>query len=228
MEPLMHTCYHLPEDPECASNYNGSGFPSASYTGNMTAPSGLKGEYTIVNKYATRTATQQELQAAPVITIVDTPFVHVPQITNKRWIGPGVNEAWIYTYAGEPNGEPVGDMRTFVEHSPDGSITRSVVNNHWRNPLEGSLLRKEIYRNAATPTPMFVEAYTYSEPTAGGYPAKIGSLVAGYLNRGIHEEHRPLRVVQKTLDGTVFTSSVDQYDIFARPIKVTKSSAPSP
>jgi len=226
LEPLMHTCHHEPEDPWCSYNYNGNGFPPNTFTGSMIAPSGLKGEYTAANRNASRPgATYQDMMT--LVGMIDTPEIEVPQIVSKRWIGPGVDYLWTYAYEGEVNG-PGGDTRTLVERNPDGSVVKYLVNNRWRNPLEGSLLRKEVFQSAAASTPTLVENYTYGEPNAGGYPSKIGTLIAGYLNRGIHEEFRPLRLVQRRQSGILFSHSVEQYDAFARPLRITKASAPLP
>ncbi len=147
-------------------------------------------------------------------------------LTSKRISGPGISPAtWSYTYHPRWSfaNTCVGTTcrsRT-IESRPDGSSVEYVFGNNYATDV-GDLLEKTL-TNGGT----FVERVSYQTSSVPGpYPADAGQLIS--QGNPLTVKLRPINSVQTLRDGRLFTKSIGQFDQFAQPTSVTKSSADTP
>lgn len=164
-------------------------------------------------------------------------------LVKKRLSGPGmISQEWKYTHAAlqswivgsgpgcnsDDCAEPVcvsddcaGTAATTIL-GPDNVRTRYVFGNSYRYN-EGKLLRIE--RGTGDSPPVRTERMEYQLAQSGQpFPTPIGSSLQSRSDGFVAEYLRPLQTSAITQDGATFSSTVNGYDLFARPLSMTKSS----
>lgn len=207
------------------------------YTGTITHPSGATGTFSFQSRTHGRSYVPKVCVRPGGIAVLDdyaqTPFLfNTVGIIQKKIEGPGLASPNIWTYSyGAPNNSweencAAGCVATkTVEVTGPDSWTRYTFGNRYRHS-EGRLLKTE---SGSGPTNILeVEETVYqTDPTGQPYPQYLGSSL---YTRGDYMAGKLTPVKTRTIkrQGTGFTYTANSYDQYARPISVTKSSAPSP
>ena len=163
----------------------------------------------------------------------------------QNYIAPGSWAPGPYTYTRVPDeGKPLTDISTYIiadpvcvsdscagkvateVREPGGEWTRYTFGNSYRYN-ERKLLKVE--RGTGPSLISRIEQSTYElARSAQPFPTPIG-ISRQYKGDAITATSlRPLRSKVVTQDGVAFSSVVNTFDKFARPLNVTKSSAPAP
>ncbi|MGN7830404.1 hypothetical protein ACTJI2_02175 [Pseudoxanthomonas sp. 22568] len=241
----LRTLYvtYLPDTTTCesAGDVGGSGG-----TGTLTHPSGASGSFTVNwvrhgRSYVPNGCVMGgggRVRYAVIPQTFDT-----PSLTSKQISGPGITTAtWTYAYSA-----PTGSWSQSCPTPTSCVRTKTVTVNgpgEWLRYTfgtkvfedEGKLLKTE--RGGSASALLRTDETTYQLSATGmAYPPLLGRSPNG-RGDGMSQYHAPQRKVVTTQQGTVFTWQVDAtcggngttlcFDTFARPIKVTRSSAPSP
>ncbi|WP_203321528.1 RHS repeat protein [Pseudoxanthomonas beigongshangi] len=207
------------------------------YTGTITHPSGAIGTFSFQSRTHGRSYVPKVCVRPGGIAILDdyaqTPFLfNTVGIIQKKIEGPGVASPYIWTYSyGAPNNSweencASGCVATkTVEVTGPDEWKRYTFGNRYRQN-EGRLLKTE---SGTSPTNILeVEETVYqTDPTGQLYPGYLG---ASLYTRGDYMAGKLTPVKTRTIkrQGTGFTYTANSYDQYARPVSVTKSSAPAP
>jgi len=206
----------------------------------VTHPSGLIGSFTTVPKWHARSY---------VPTACDNPgggatfreytplFIAQESLISKSISGPGLaTSTWSYGYsAPQPSamrdacavGQSCADSRWVDVTSPEGDRTRYTVSTRW-GVSEGKLLKTEVFDGGSTL--LSTTSTSYAPSSAGPFPARLGTMLGASLgtNVDISERWSPTKETVTGQQGRIFKMTVNSFDGYARPVSVTKSSAPSP
>lgn len=147
-------------------------------------------------------------------------------LTKKRVTGPGVDLTWNYGYT--PGHNRPGNLTpwqyvTTTVTNPDQTKTRYIVNNIYRDRLEGRTSRIEIVDAAGAI--QREEHYEYAGPAQGPYPSKLGSSLLAHVNTAGIETYIPLLKRTVVQQGDAYTYRVDGYDALARTTAASQYSA---
>lgn len=207
------------------------------YTGTMTHPSGAVGEFKVQSKVHGLSYVPKICRApgAPqsLANYAVNPFLFdVVGLIQKTVTGPGLpSRQWIYSY-GPPNNSWLANCPNnscvstkTVEVIGPSDFVRYTFGNKYRENV-GKLMKVESGESSNSIRRTVATAYQL-DPNGRPYPAKVGS---SPFDRGDHMSEKLLPVLQETViqDGRAFSRTAQQFDQFARPTQVTKSSAPSP
>jgi len=158
-------------------------------------------------------------------------------ITSKTISGPGITTPyqWTYTYSpangcysgGFPDSTPTSNLcqpgsptTKWVDVlDPSGVTTRYTYGNRFEVD-DGYLL------SISKPGQVTIQTYQLDSP--GSYPALAGGPSKSRGGAVFAAKIIPLKEKSIVQDGVKFTWRVNTYDAWARPINVTRSSAPSP
>lgn len=161
-------------------------------------------------------------------------------LRSKTVSGPGLaQQTWIYQYS-DAVASWVHDpcfstnscvtTRTPSITNPDGTRTSFTFTTVQNSKLEGKILRTKWFDaqlNLKKET-----ALAYAPFNQGPWPSRVGgNPTDANFSNGAHVADSYLSPVATTIttqDGVIFTESVNSFDSFARPLSVTKSSAPAP
>lgn len=227
-------------------------------SGTMTHPGGAVGSFTVVPVTFGRSWVPLDCRGMASgggsQGYSRIPSEHIaPALSEKKLSGPGLPATglvWRYAYGaanacyapGGPSPQigvrcapdaPV--TRTVTVNDPEGVATRYVFGNRFEI-TEGQLLRTDVGWNGTNA--LSTTIYAYAAPNTGPYPDPIG--ISGQKRGDGYLTTRHTPQMSKTLfqQGTAFTWQVQAtcgsngatlcFDTFARPTKVTKSSAPAP
>ncbi|WP_133498438.1 hypothetical protein [Cognatilysobacter terrigena] len=163
-------------------------------------------------------------------------------ITGKAISGPGIQARnYTYSYAGldpgyemtsDPtwnssiNATPTPHFKTVTLTDPDGDQHVSVFGRD-SNLNEGLLFREETRRGGTVTRAVSYEYVSDAEVGAYPFAGTVGQSMAPHDNRFMSTDNRPVKKTVVSQDGTDFTSLVNAFDSFARPVSVVKfSSAP--
>ncbi len=160
------------------------------------------------------------------------PVFATDSIVSRTITGPGLPAAtWTYSYSAA-TGSTLDDAcyqsgtclaTSYVDVTdPGGNLTRSTFSNRMDNS-EGQLLSVDSYSGSSTLL-KHVE-YQYALATQGPYPAQLGTDFTNNVNPSPNLFLRPLRSRVIIQDGVTFSSYVNSYDIYARPLSVGKWSS---
>ena len=174
--------------------------------------------------------------SGPGITAAEWNYTYVPGISFIRDHGatfkyPVCNWATYGVLCSNPHclqESCAGSSRTTVSQ-PDGNWVRYSYGNTYRYN-EGKLLKVETGASGST-TALKTVTNTYDltlGSVAKPYPASYGSSQRTAFDGFSSQYHRPLETTDTDQDGMRFKSQVDTFDGLARPLQVTKSSAPFP
>lgn len=201
-------------------------------------PSGVTGIFTVSPRWHAR-----NYVPTYCVSLGSSAYEYLPvvfgtlSLTGRTMIGAGLPDGglvWTYQYeaasgsaasdaCAASNSCPVTKWVSVT--SPEGDISRHFFSNRW-GELEGRLLKTERFRGAG---PILdSEEIEYAISTHGPWPGRIGSLLSEYKSNFIRQEVL-VPELRRTIrrQGTVFKSQVNGFDAYARPVSVTKSSAPA-
>jgi len=207
------------------------------YVGTITHPSGARGEFSFQSRTHGRSYVPKVCIKPGGVGGADdyaqTPFLfNTVGIIQKKIEGPGIASPYIWTYTyGTPNNSweencAAGCVATkTAEVTGPDSWTRYTFGNRYRQS-EGRLMKTE---SGTGPTNILeVEETVYQTDSTGQpYPEYVGTSL---YTRGDYMATRWTPVSTRTItrQGTKFTHTTNSYDQYARPVSVTKSSAPAP
>jgi len=161
-------------------------------------------------------------------------------LVSKSITGPGLTpQTWTYRYS-DAVASWVHDpcyatsscvtTRTSTEISPDGTRTSFTFTT-----IQGSKLQGKVLKTQWLDSQLVVKketTVTYAPFNQGPWPARLGgNPTYEYIPAGVHVADSYISPVQATttrLDGVAFSTTVNAFDAYARPLSVTKASAPSP
>jgi len=234
----LRSAFTMPYSPGgLMCSESGASITQSVYTGTITHPSGAIGTFSFQSRTHGRSYVPKVCVRPGGIAILDdyaqTPFLfNTVGIIQKKIEGPGVASPYIWTYSyGAPNNSweencASGCVATkTVEVTGPDEWKRYTFGNRYRQN-EGRLMKTE---SGTSPTNILeVEETVYqTDPTGQPYPGYLG---ASLYTRGDYMATRwtPVRTRTITRQGTKFTNTTNSYDQYARPVSVTKSSAPTP
>lgn len=225
----------------CSTQNAVGGLSGAVKTGSITGPSGATGVYSVQVLHGGRSYVPKFCWG---YTLADISFVDIPRdtwsyaITSKVVSGPGlVPSVWSYSYSpGNSSWEAdcaAGCTSTVwtEETHPDGTRRRTTFSNKY-GETENLKLKEEFFANSAT-SAMRVVDYTYAiSPmieSNSPYPWRsVGQDQSFRTNTRISERWTPVQSIRIRQDGMEFSSVVNAYDRFARPLSVSKASSVIP
>lgn len=205
----------------------------AGSTFSITHPSGATGTFSLTNRLHGRTGARYTCRPyGPSFLPVESHILRALSIDRKVISGPGLSTlSWDYRYsplaASLDTGQHIACQTTPCPETRDVTVTRE--NGAWDKytfsqkfgDLEGKKLREE---HASTTGVVSRTDYQYQRTSGGSY-ARAGADPCWVCSKE-EEMPKPLsrRVIQQ--DGRTFTLQVEQFDAFARPIRVVRSSSP--
>lgn len=226
--PVTH-----PMTPFCSTR--SIAHPGGNMVSTVTHPSGVVGKFTVAGTFHGRSYVPSSCTPVTDRETIPGLFGNFA-LVRKEFSGPGIaTNAWSYAYSPAVSSaardacaasQTCANSKWVTVTDPDGNLTRYTFSNRW-GESEGELLKEEQYQGTATL--LRTEQNTYATATHGPYPSLVGEVLSGYAsNIAKQQTWHPLKARATTQQGTVFTYSVNAFDIRARPTSVTKSSAPSP
>lgn len=220
-----------------------------SFVGTITHPSGATGEFTFQSKMHGRSYVKKICVRLTTDPSELSEYAHFPYyfdvvgITRKKISGPGLPSAqWDFTF-GPPNNSweencsnnSCASTKYTEVAGPEGTWNRYTFGNRYQES-EGKLLKVESGSGPSNILRTETTAYVLNSSNQP-YPE-----LAGYspFSRGDHSSEKFLPVQSRvtTQQGRIFTWQVASncgstgttfcFDVFARPTKAIKSSAPAP
>ncbi|GAB3353505.1 hypothetical protein [Lysobacter tyrosinilyticus] len=224
--------------------FNGcrSGVPvGASFIYTVTSPSGAQAAFQF--DLVTHGRTHVPKDCRPT---TGTPgWLYYPDIytifglTKKTISGPGLGTlAWTYSYYGRssfknfclsfPASQTCIPTADVVEVDPAGTVTTFTYGNKFQEN-EGQLLRVKVEKDgvvARTSSFAYVQASDLVDTVNFPFADKVGESPQARDDGFLSELNRPQKATSIQQDGVEFKNTVNSFDEFARPKKVTRSSAP--
>lgn len=217
--------------------------------GAMTHPSGAVGEFTVAGGFAGRSWVPGECRSPfnddAGKTAVDPRVIPIWRVFKKKISGPGIGSSglvWSYNfgpanycwsgadtasfYPLQPSKFCTSSSPTTREvqvSAPDGAVTRYVYGNRFR-VNEGKLLRVDDGWNGGAA--IRTTYYSYRSSDAGPYLKSNGDSLQKRGDYLVTNSNMPQESVLIDEGGVRYSSQVNEFDSFARPIRVTKSSSP--
>jgi hypothetical protein len=203
----------------------------------VTAPSGLTGTFALSATYHARSYVPSECRVVSTSYAEDNfPIFGTGSLVRKTLSGPGLtSRTWNYVYSpavGSTTHDPCAqngtcnDSRWVDVTDPEGDRTRYTLITRW-GATEGKTRKVEFFQGASTP--LRTETTTYAPYNGGPYPSDLGGAIDDYeANLIKNQTWSPVSSVIVSQDGRVFSYIVNSFDTQARPVSVTKSSAPVP
>ncbi|MDQ1118062.1 YD repeat-containing protein [Pseudoxanthomonas sp. SORGH_AS 997] len=204
-----------------------------SIVGTMTAPSGVQGTFTIANVLHGRSNVPFACLSAGGSSQFARAPAHFDALAIIGWTysGPGINRSWSYAY-GPMNASwdttcasGCEKTTTVDETAPDGVVTRYTYSNEW-GEREGKQISVDVNLNATAGRR--TTSYTYAPSAGMPYPTSIGE--TSTYNSGSRNDlplttYTPPQVTTVAQDGDTFTTTVNSFDAFAKPLSVTRSNS---
>jgi YD repeat-containing protein len=212
--------------------------PVDSFSGSITHPSGLTGTFTLGIRKRGRSNTPKSCQTyLPNITPDQGGYALIPSswyiqvMLSKKFSGPGMtDQLWTYSYS-PPNDSwstscttPACPTTVYTdEAAPDGHVTRSTFSNKW-GITESQLISTQTYAGAPGSSVLLQSAsYTYGDSSGTPYAPRFGYSLQSYVNQDQVNYFTPQTSQVVTQDGAdVYTNIVENFDVFAHPVKVIK------
>lgn len=225
----------------CSGRAPVGGLSGVAKSGRITSPSGASALYTVMPLHSGRSNVPKSCWSYFGGGAL---YADVPKdswsfaITSKVVSGPGLpSRSWLFQYS-EGNSswdeDCTGGCPGTVwadQISPDGSRRRLIFSNRYGGD-ENLTLREEYFAAGTGALLRSVDyAYAISPPveSASPYPWRsVGLDRTPRSNKLISERWTPLLSTTIRQDGEVFRRLVNQYDILARPVSVTRSSGVAP
>ncbi|WP_249474657.1 RHS repeat protein [Luteimonas galliterrae] len=211
-----------------------SGLPasSATATQTLTSPSGATGTFTYKQVWHARYVVSACVQMPNIDPYEETPALFTTQsLIQKQVSGPGLaTQTWTYAYqpaVGAASYDPCAQNGTcpttkWVDVTePDADRTRYTYSIS--QGTDGRLLDQDTYDGA---TLLRSETYEYAAANQGPWPAMLGSPMANGNLGGAIFQWTPMKKRTLVQQGTTYLWQVNNFDTFAKPLSVTRSSAP--
>lgn len=204
----------------------------------MTHPTGVTGEFTLGTVRNGRTGVASDclfpmiglndfIPDPPGDTISSTLPIRFDTLAlrAKRIVGSGVDLTWRYDYA-PPSAQAITDCRpgncqttkTSTVTAPDQSATVLTYGIYFQEN-EGKLLRTEVRQNGGTLRTTDDIYVSNADVVSQPFPARVGISSQGRQDTFASETWRPIRERRITEGGTVFSSTVEQFDALTRPLR---------
>jgi len=214
-------------------------FSQGNRTAKVTAPSGAVGTFVRSPAWRGRSYVSSTCHRDPVTNLqteTRPPMFGAWVLTQRTVSGPGLpTRTWTYGHSPARSSalrDPCAAAGNCIEEAfvdvrdPDGHRTRLVYSTRW-GISEGRQLRAVVHQGESTV--LRTTTYTYAPHDHGPWPARIG-LTRMTQRTAIDKLERLSPVVRTTIvqQGKVFTSTVEAFDVFGRPTRVVRGSAPVP
>jgi hypothetical protein len=226
------------ENPPPSCTAPASSSTQQTYTGRIIHPSGAIGDFVFRSTLHGRSYVPKQCMY-PGGAGADSSYAYAASyfdtvaLQSKTISGPGINAPYQWTFIyGPPNASWASDCANSTCSStkqveaigPGDYVRYTFGNRHLEN--EGKLLKVESGESPGQVLRTETTAYQFNA-TGQPYPAKVGSAL---FFRGDHGGERlaPVLLRQTLQQGVVMTYAVNGFDVHARPISVTRSSAPAP
>jgi len=204
-------------------------------TGTITAPSGLQGTFEARPTRHGRSGVWEYCDAPNDTT---SGYERSPRYTNnlalrrKVVAGAGLStQTWSYSYpvaTASWSRECAVTACNYTTYSdvvdPSNNTTRYIFSNR-ADVTEGKPLRTEYYQGAVSANPIRVETFTYAASDRGPWPAKYGANFSIYANGAKATGEAPLSEQHIYVDGDSYNWQALDFDAFARPTSVRRSSS---
>lgn len=208
-------------------------FTAIDYTGSITHPSGATGTFTLRPTLHGRSKVQTGCFSTDTPPVVPRYFV-TQSVINKTISGPGLNPlSWTIDY-GDPNASwdtcaNCPETKTVSVTNPENQVTRYTFGNH-KDVNEGRLELTEAGWDGSSALQAVANRYRpyigALEANTNPYPKYYG--VGDPSNSGDSAmDSRPAPLDQRvvTRQGTSFAWEASAFDMYARPVEVTRSSS---
>lgn len=208
--------------------------PEGTFT--LKAPSGLSGTFLLSGAYHARSYVPSECRVFSGFYAEDHfPLFGTSSLIRKTFSGPGIpTMIWNYAYSsavGSTTQDTCAQSGTCTDTrwvdvtNPDGSKDRHTLSTRW-GAMEGKTIKVERSHGGVLKR---TDLLTYAAPDRGPYPADLGAPLDdveanGWKNR----TWTPILNSVIIQDGVRFSSTVEEFDVYARPVRTTKSSVPAP
>lgn len=201
-------------------------------------PTGLQGTFTIKKKWYARSYVPSVCwYESGTAQEVLPPMGQTSALIEKKFSGAGIpTSIWTYTYA-QAQGSTTYDAcsgtgtclsaRWVDVTDPDGARVRYTIGTRW-GIAEGRTVAIQTFDR--TGAMLRTESMEYADPNGGPFPARIGTWIGGSLWSSADAQEQ-ISVVKRTVttqDGRAFETNVNVFDVFGRPLKLSKSSSPAP
>lgn len=221
-------------EPSCAKGYFQVANQGKTFSGSMTAPSGLTGSFTLTPTQRIREgASRPPAGCTPSLEPYFIPSSYFNNaLTQKHYTGANVDSTWTYAYGNPPlywadqcAGGVCPQHTVWTDTTqPDGSVVRAEFDNTLAGPLEGKLTATRTGFHAQDGSATQVEVSGYADVGAAGLGNPIGFALDPLANTAMQNNQLPLNLKQISQDGNLFSWTADGFDIFARPSFITRSS----
>ncbi|WP_238692204.1 RHS repeat domain-containing protein [Xanthomonas arboricola] len=204
---------------------------STTATGTMSHPSGLTGKFTIGSTIRGRSYVPYVCDNSFNRRTLVYPSIYVSRtIAKKEFYGPGISpRVWNYAYSPANNswskdcGSSCASTVWTDVVDPTGSVIRHTHSNRF-DAGESQLLTSEQYSAGIGSSLLKRVQNYYASSTGGPWPSRYGSTFSGNLNADQLTRLSPLSSKATGQDSTTYTYAVNSYDVFARPVNVTRYS----
>lgn len=216
--PLMNKLANPAPAGDCDSPDQVAG----TYTGSMIHPAGATGSFTLTATVHGRSDVPSYCGSASNFTPMPARFFYTNSLTSKTISGPGIgNLTWTTSY-GSPNSSvsPCNGCittKTVSVTDPAGKVTSHVFGNQYEQ-TEGRIqeidvggIRRTIFQYRALGAGPYID-YVGSADTSGG-DSVLSSRLAPVAQKIIQQQ------------GVTFSWVANNFDSFARPLNVTRSSS---
>ncbi len=201
----------------------------------MTHPSGLFGTFFVDWKEFSRSKVPNACNPGGQSLDWDSipPWYLTTALIWKSLEGPGLaKQTWNYTYGKNLSSDPncaVGGCWTSIYvdvEAPDGYKTRYTHSAEW-GPYEGKLLSVVYGISSANAAGLRTETHEYAPVNLGAFPAHVGNDpgLDYSVDDGPVEYLAPETKVTTTQQGVAFTRVMSQFDQFAHPLTISRSSS---
>ena len=211
-------------DPDCDGGENGT-IDQTARTGTITHPSGAVGSFTVKSTYHGRSNVPGSQTTCGLTTNAVSRYFVSRSLASKTLSGPGMPAmTWRYDYSPASGSfapcNGCANTKTVTVTDPLGHVTVNTYGTQYAIN-EGLLLdsREGVDGSAQVRSTSFL----YALPSAGPYPAVVGSV--HHPSDSMSSAHRPRNQRTITQQGVDFTQQVTAFDVFARPTSVTRSSS---
>jgi YD repeat-containing protein len=230
---LTFSVYSSPKPGDCLDVAAPDG--SLLKTGVITAPSGLQGTFEARPTQHARSGVYSACETAPA----GTPrYNGRPRYSNnlalQRKVISGAGLAaqqWTYAYPlasaswlSECNAAPCNFTSYSDVVDPSGNATRFWFSNR-ADVSEGKPLRTEYYAGPVSASPIRIETYEYASSSQGPWPARYGSTFNFNGNQDRAQSEIPMTAKHIYQDGDTYNWQALDFDVFARPNAVRRSSS---
>jgi hypothetical protein len=208
-------------------------------------PQGATGVFGLGSVYHQRSNVTYECRPADSMysetEVREAPLFVTASVLSETISGPGIAaQTWSFTYAPAKieycannvncAGGPQNSPKWVDITDPDGNRTRRYYDNK-KGWAEGKLVKEEFYQGSSNLLRSIATIYAY--PNSGPWPVTIGTALRSHttynaLDMLKSETISPVLSVETAELDQKFSMVVNEFDAFARPIRVTRGNVPAP